>query len=306
MAGFPGDLCEIAAHNIFFIMLIREFADTMKQNLLPLYDERETSAIVRSYLSQRLYVAPYQLALMGNDPLSESQQKLFSQDLEQLKKACPLQYVLGETDFYGCRIAVNPSVLIPRPETEELVALAVKQAGMRGMDASPNVWDVGTGSGCIAVAIAKNLPKASVFASDVSEAALQTARTNAENNGVQVTFACHDMTDAEKLPFGECRFDMIVSNPPYIPESGRTQMHGNVLDFEPHGALFVPDDDPLVFYRALAVLGRKCLKREGVILAETYEDFHPQLEKMFSAMSYGRFQSLCDINGRKRMMVAAR
>lgn len=287
-------------------MLIREFADTMKQSLHPLYDEREASAIVRSYLSQRLQVASYQLALMGNNPLSEAQQQLFLQDLEQLKNACPLQYVLGETDFYGCRIAVNPSVLIPRPETEELVALAVKQAGMRGMDASPNVWDVGTGSGCIAVAIAKNLPKASVFASDVSEAALQTARFNAENNGVQVTFACHDMLDADNLPFGDRLFDLIVSNPPYIPESDRAQMHRNVADYEPHGALFVPDDNPLVFYRALAVIGRKCLKENGMILAETHEDFHPQLEKLFAEMGYGRFQSLCDINGRKRMVVAER
>jgi release factor glutamine methyltransferase len=287
-------------------MLVREFADTMKQSLLLLYDEREALAIVRSYLSQRLHVAPYQLALMGNDPLPEALQKLFSQDLEQLKNASPLQYVLGETEFYGCRIAVNPSVLIPRPETEELVALAVEQAKIREEGVSLNVWDVGTGSGCIAVALAKRLPQARVFASDVSEAALHTARTNAEDNSVQVKFACHDMTDAEKLPFGECRFDIIVSNPPYIPESGRAQMHGNVLDFEPHGALFVPDDDPLVFYRALAVLGCKCLKREGVILAETYEDFHPQLEKMFSEMGYGRFQSLCDINGRKRMVLAAR
>ena len=278
----------------------------MKQSLHPLYDEREASAIVRSYLSQRLQVASYQLALMGNNPLSEAQQQLFLQDLEQLKNACPLQYVLGETDFYGCRIAVNPSVLIPRPETEELVALAVKQAGMRGMDASPNVWDVGTGSGCIAVAIAKNLPKASVFASDVSEAALQTARFNAENNGVQVTFACHDMLDADNLPFGDRLFDLIVSNPPYIPESDRAQMHRNVADYEPHGALFVPDDNPLVFYRALAVIGRKCLKENGMILAETHEDFHPQLEKLFAEMGYGRFQSLCDINGRKRMVVAER
>ena len=286
-------------------MLVREFADTMKQNLLPLYDEREAAAMVRLYLSHRLQVPAYQLALMGNDELSEAQREHFIQDLEKLKNACPFQYVLGETEFCGCRITVNPFVLIPRPETEELVALAEEQVSHGRLDAPLNVWDVGTGSGCIAVALAKRLPQAQVFASDVSEAALQTARTNAENNRVQVTFAHHDMLDADNLPFGNRLFDMMVSNPPYIPESGRAQMHRNVADYEPHGALFVPDDNPLVFYRALAVIGRKCLKENGMILAETHEDFHPQLERLFVEMGYGRFQSLCDLNGRKRMVVAS-
>ncbi len=287
-------------------MRVRELADTMKQSLLPLYDEREALAMVRLYLSYRLQVPAYQLALMGNDVLPEAQQEHFLQDLDKLKDACPLQYVLGETEFCGCRITVNPSVLIPRPETEELVALAVEQIPVSRPDAPLNVWDVGTGSGCIAVALAKRLPQARVFASDVSEAALQTARVNAKDNGVQVMFARHDMLDADNLPFGDRLFDLMVSNPPYIPESDRAQMHGNVVDHEPHGALFVPDEDPLVFYRALAVIGHKCLKKSGMILAETYEDFHPQLEKLFAEMGYGRFQSLCDINGRKRMVLAAR
>ena len=215
----------------------------------------------------------------------------------------PLWYILGSCDFYGYEFLVDERALIPRPETEELVDLIVQR---HGHSPALRIWDLGTGSGCIAIALAKHLPQAEVFATDISEAALAIARENAEANQVAIHFARHDMLDAENLPFGDTHFDILVSNPPYIPAALRSTMHPNVVAHEPHSALFVPDDQPLLFYNALAEIGKCCLSPNGFIYAETFEEYHGDLNELFTRNGYTQFQSIADINGKKRMIHATR
>lgn len=284
-------------------MTIRESIHTITQELQPLYDAREAAAIARSYVLARLACPAYELALRGEEPLQGTLQPQLLHDLAQLSAGRPLQYVLGEAEFYDLVFKVNEHVLIPRPETEELVQRILVDTPS---GESPTIWDVGTGSGCIAVTLATHLPQARVFASDISPQALAVATRNAHDLRASVIFAEHDMTDVQHLPFAGQTFDVIVSNPPYIPERARTEMHVNVLNHEPATALFVPNDDPLRFYRALAIIGTRCLNANGHIYMETYEDFHPEMAELFAQHGYGNIESVEDINGRKRMLVATK
>lgn len=281
-------------------MTIKQLTQDITTSLQPLYDPREAAAVASWYVCARMKMERYELALCGNKPVDEALMVDIQQDMRKLSEGCPLQYVLGETEFYGMPFKVTPAVLIPRPETEELVHRIVQQYEGQKV----KVWDVGTGSGCIAVSLAKILPEAEVFATDISEEALLVARSNAELNGVGVTFACHDMEDDAHLPFGERRFDVIVSNPPYIPASDRVMMHKNVVDYEPEAALFVPDDDKLWCYRAIARLAQRTLTHGGRIYVETYHDFHEELTEMFHQYGFSDAQSVRDLNGRLRFMEA--
>lgn len=279
-------------------MSIRELTHKITQTLQPLYDEREAAAVAYVYVCAKLGMERYEIALRGNELVDESMAAGILRDIERLAEGCPVQYVLGETEFYGLPFEVSPAVLIPRQETEELVQMVAEQGKGRGV----SIWDVGTGSGCIAVSLAKLLPDAQVFATDISEEALSVARRNAHRNGVEVTFARHDMRDAEHLPFGDRRFDIIVSNPPYIPASDRNSMHRNVTDYEPSLALFVPDDDALWCYDAVARLGRQALNPGGKIYVETYHDFHEELIALFQTSGYMDVLSIKDLNGKLRFV----
>lgn len=283
-------------------MTIRESIQTITTTLQPLYDAREAAAIAKSYMLERLSWPAYELSLRGEETLDEAVQHLLMEDLPQLKLGRPLQYVLGVAYFYDLSFQVNEQVLIPRPETEELVQRILMDA-QSGNDLS--IWDIGTGSGCIAVTLAKHLPQARVFASDISTGALDVAARNARALAADVTFAQHDMTDSEHLPFVGQQFDVIVSNPPYIPAAVRAEMHVNVTEHEPATALFVPDDRPLLFYEALAIIGTHCLKPGGRIYMETYEDFHQEMMALFARYNYINVESIEDINGRRRMLVAS-
>lgn len=284
-------------------MTIREYTKHITETLQPLYDVHEAAAVAKAYLQARLALPAHELVLRGNDTLSAAMIRQFDNELLLLQQGTPLQYVSGEAEFYGLNFHVTPDVLIPRPETEELVDLIVRA---HVHCPTLRIWDLGTGSGCIAVALAKHLPQAEVFASDISERALEVARTNAEANKVAITFARHDMMDANNLPFGDTHFDLLVSNPPYIPAALRSTMHPNVVAHEPHSALFVPDDQPLLFYEALAQIGKHCLVPQGKVYAETFEGFHEELKQMFLSDGYADFQSLEDINGKRRMVCATR
>lgn len=289
-------------------MSIRELTQKITEILQPLYDPHEAAAVASWYVCARLKMERYELALRGHEEVEKAMAAVIEQEVERLKSGCPLQYVLGETEFYGLPFRVSPAVLIPRPETEELVMKVVDDARTalnpeRLPSKSLFIWDVGTGSGCIAVSLAKMLPDAKVFATDISEEALSQARQNAELNGVGVTFARHDMADVETLPFGEMRFEVIISNPPYIPASDRAMMHKNVVDFEPETALFVPDDDKLWCYRALARLAQRTLAPDGRIYVETYHDFHDELAALFHQHGFNDVQSVRDLNGKLRFMV---
>ncbi|MBQ1780359.1 MAG: peptide chain release factor N(5)-glutamine methyltransferase, partial [Bacteroidales bacterium] len=280
-------------------MTIKQLTNDITQSLQPLYDPREAAAVASWYVCARMRMERYELALRGNEPVDETLMPAIRRDMERLAEGCPLQYVLGETEFYGLSFKVSPAVLIPRPETEELVQRVVQQYEGQKV----RIWDVGTGSGCIAISLAKMLPDVEVFATDISEDALAVARENAECNGVGVTFARHDMADVEHLPFGETRFDVIVSNPPYIPASDRATLHKNVTDYEPETALFVPDDDKLWCYRALARLAQRTLAPGGRLYVETYHDFHEELAEMLCQHGFSDVHSERDLNGRLRFVV---
>lgn len=277
---------------------IKQLVANITQSLQPLYEPREAAAVASWYVCARLKMERYELVLRGNEPVDEALMADIQQDMQKLSEGCPVQYVLGETEFYGLPFRVSPAVLIPRPETEELVQRIVQRYEREHV----RIWDVGTGSGCIAVTLAKMLPDAEVFATDISEEALAVAHENAELNKVGVTFARHDMADSEHLPFGETRFDVIVSNPPYIPVSDRAGMHKNVVDYEPETALFVPDDDKLWCYRALTRLAQRTLVPGGCIFMETYHDFHDELAEMFAEHGFTDVLSVRDLNGRLRFV----
>lgn len=281
-------------------MTIHEFSKKTSLILQPLYDEREAAAIAKVYLQERLQLPAYELALCGRRELSPTQVRQFDEDLAKMSQGCPVQYVLGTAEFYGRPFDVTPATLIPRPETEELVQRIVQECQSEYRIERPVIWDVGTGSGCIAITLALEIPGVTVFATDISEKALEVARCNAEKLGAKVAFALHDMRDVEHLPFREQRFDYIVSNPPYIPMSVREQMHSNVKDYEPAGALFVPDERPLVFYEALADIATRVLKSGSHCHCETYEDFHEQLVDMFRNKGFHSVETFLDINGKFR------
>ena len=274
-----------------------EFRQRFVQSLVPLYDQREAQALFRRYVEERLGVEYYLFLLDMDIPadLPES----WENDLERLASGEPFQYVMGRTEFCGLPFKVTPAVLIPRPETEELTASIVSEnAGNKGL----SVLDIGTGSGAIAVTLAKNLPDATVTALDVSEEALSVASGNAETNNVSVCFLRFDILGEAPLPG---RYDVVVSNPPYVPERDRAAMHRNVLEHEPALALFVPDDRPLLFYEAIAEKAASALNPDGRLYLETHEDYHPELKQLLEKHGFVNVECRCDLFGRPRFVVAS-
>lgn len=278
-------------------MTVKELIDTIIDNLQPLYDRREAAAIANLYIQSRTGLPNYEVALRKNESVSDSLLNLFREDIISLKRGVPVQHVLGEAEFYGLKFAVSPSVLIPRPETEELVQMVVNECS----DQEVRILDIGTGSGCIAISLAKLLPKASVFATDISSDALEIAKKNAAMNGVGVTFTRHDILSGT-VPFMNTDLDIIVSNPPYVPLSDRSAMHVNVAEHDPETALFVPDNDIFVFYRAIAKTGINVLKDNGIIFVETYHLHQERLAEMFKDNGYSRVGQIEDLNGKQRFL----
>lgn len=220
----------------------------------------------------------------------------------QLAAGCPVQYVTGRTEFCDMTFHVDGSVLIPRPETEELVLWAEQcAAGFQ----RPRILDVCTGSGCIAIVLAAHLPQAEVTALDISHAALETARRNASMNGVRIRFIEDDALNGVPSLAGET-FDIIVSNPPYIPHSEIESMHVNVTRYEPHEALFVDDADPLVFYRAIARAARTMLSEGGSLLFEVHEAWAERTAEMLRGEGFGQTEVRIDMFGKPRMTCSRR
>ena len=274
------------------------------QQLARTYDTGEAKAIARM-----LYEVRYGLSLsdllMGRD--ADVPQQELQQLTERLEQHEPIQYVLGQADFCGRTFKVSPAVLIPRPETEELcqwVTTKVRDSACN--DAALSILDVGTGSGCIAITLAAELPEAKVTAWDISEDALLVACENALLNGVTVDFELQDVLLATAA--AQQTKDIIISNPPYICNKERATMEANVLEHEPHQALFVPDDDPLLFYRAIAKLGQQTLIHDGWLYFEINPLINPlfagQLAQLLSSMSYYDIEIKADQFGKQRMIRA--
>jgi release factor glutamine methyltransferase len=222
--------------------------------------------------------------------------------LEDLLKYRPIQHIIGHVDFCGCRIAVGPEVLIPRPETEEIVNWIVNN--LNPQPSALNILDLCTGSGCIAIALKKAFPGAEVTALDVSSAALEMARQNARGNGTTINFIQANLLDpAFRLP--SPTFHLIVSNPPYVMESERAQMQRNVLDYDPSLALFVPDDDPLCFYQAIALTAQKSLSDDGLLILEINESLAGETCNLLHKHGFSPTLHI-DFRGKSRFISAKR
>jgi len=216
--------------------------------------------------------------------------------VSRLKKFEPIQYILKETEFYGLKLKVNPSVLIPRPETEELVQWILQSK----LPANARILDIGTGSGCIALALKNQLKNSEITGIDISEMALETATKNARLNNLDVRFFQADILKWEAFSWE--KYDIIVSNPPYIRESEKQQMHANVLEYEPTNALFVTDNDPLVFYRAISAFAKKYLTEKGRLYFEINENLGSEMSQLLLENGFRDIEISNDINGKNRMV----
>ena len=279
-------------------MTRNSFRGLFLKRLQTRYDSRESAALLRWYVQDRLGIPYHQCLLDGDDEMPGNVDDL--SELGRRSAGEPLQYVVGFTEFCGLRFRTDARALIPRPETEELVAAVVDEnAGLSGL----KVLDVGTGTGAIAVSLAARLDHAAVAACDISADALALAAENARLNDVQVHFEQCDILQCDCL--SEI-YDIIVSNPPYIPEKVRDTLHQNVVNFEPGIALFVPDDQPLLFYEKIASLAMQSLSPNGKLYFETYEEYHPQLVAMLEGKGFSDVESRKDFYGRPRFVRAPR
>lgn len=269
----------------------------IRQALSEHYSPSETSLLARIILEELSGFTYADLTSGKFSNLSDCQERKLQEILSKLKKGEPYQYVMGKTTFYGIELQVGREVLIPRPETEELVEWVIADCG----DGAADILDIGTGSGCIAIALAVKLPQVKVHAWDISEAALQMAQRNARLNHVEVLFSQCDILN----PFTEeSRYDLIVSNPPYITLSEKTTMDRIVTAFEPDEALFVPDRDPILFYERIAMLGDDLLKEGGRLFFEIHRSRGEEVCAMLQRKGYQEIELRKDLSGNERMIRA--
>lgn len=280
-------------------MKIKEYRTYFINELSSIYDAIEAESFFYLILEEKKKLKRVDLALHPELTFSETELVQWNFLLEQLKIEIPIQYLLGTTHFYGLEFEVNENVLIPRSETEELVEWII-QSNPRITAESDNlkILDIGTGSGCIAIALAKNFPNAEVFAMDVSEKALATAQKNALINKVNVTFIQQNILETDDL---EQKFDIIVSNPPYVRNLEKQEIRKNVLDNEPHLALFVADNDALIFYRKIASLAQKNLTQNGQLYFEINQYLGTEMVDLLQNLNFRNIELRKDIYGNDRM-----
>lgn len=269
----------------------------IRRRLEPEYGVGEARAMSRLIFHNLKGWNATDLIVNGDSPASDWLQEQVERILNRLQSGEPLQYILGEARFYGMDLEVTPDVLIPRPETEELVDLIVSENNQRDL----RVLDVGTGSGAIAIALSRNLPFARVTAIDVSKPALEVAERNAKMLHANIDFRLCDVFTY--LPPKDS-FDIIVSNPPYIADSEKKDMSRNVLEYEPHSALFVPDDNPLIYYSRIATIGLDALSSGGKLYFEINPLYATALRKMLATDGYEDVRIIRDISRRDRFAAA--
>jgi len=306
-------------------MTIDEARKEIIKAILHIYDQGEANSIAELLIENITKFPRSERIVRGNELLTASQENLLRSSSLRLREHEPVQYVINEAWFAGMRFYVDRNVLIPRPETEELVEWIVSDrkstignlpAGGHGQQLtnskfqiSPNeslrtnlkFLDVGTGSGCIAIALKKKLPGIEMWACDVSDEALNIARMNADVLGTTIDFVPLNFLDPDQrrqLPM----VDVIVSNPPYVPQKEKVEMKKNVVDYEPSVALFVPDNDPLIFHKAIAEFGKEKLSKGGCIYAEIHEDLGEQARELFLSKDYMALQLKKDLQGKNRMI----
>jgi release factor glutamine methyltransferase len=268
----------------------------MVRELIAIYPGPEINALSTIIIKTIFGISRLHSLTQPDDPVSRKKADEIIRICNELKMGKPLQYILGETSFYNCVIKVNPDVIIPRPETEELVDLIIKEN--RGY--SGETLDVGCGSGCISIALAVNLPGSKVTGIDICEGAVKTSEENAILNDVNVTFLVADILNPNlKL---HVNAGIIVSNPPYIRESEKEYMAINVLDFEPQNALFVPDSDHLLYYKAILKMADTNLIQGGKIYFEINEAMDRQMTELLKSSGLSSVEVISDINGKNRII----
>lgn len=277
-------------------MTLKQYKEIFTKTLAPLYDAAEADRFFFIALEELLGWKRMDYLTRGDYNLTSEEHIAWQQVLDQLQGYRPIQYVFGKAYFYGLEFAVNESTLIPRPETEELVEWIIHEHGKRE---NISLLDIGTGSGCIPISLAKNLTLANVTAIDISEAALAVAKTNADSNAVTVNFIQLDVLGADKLP---STYDVIVSNPPYVRNMEKVEIQPNVLDYEPHLALFVDDNDPLVFYRKIALLALQYLNTGGKLYYEINQYLGAETVTLLQEMGFKNVVLRKDLFGNDRMI----
>ncbi len=305
-------------------MLLKEIKDIFHKELDELYPKEEIDSFFYSCIEHYLKLERFILAIQPGLTLTKEEEQPLFEALAHLKLEKPLQYILGTTHFMDLELQVNENVLIPRPETEELVQWILDDISSEKSDIrhqktevrnQPNekntenlipppltILDIGTGSGCIAIALAKNLPDAKVYALDVSEEALEVAQKNAESNGVDIGFMHQDIFNPELELESELHFDIIVSNPPYVRELEKKEINKNVKDFEPDTALFVSDEDPLVFYKAIMDFSENNLDENGSLYFEINQYLGEETKALFNTRNFSEIELRKDIFGNDRML----
>lgn len=291
------------------MMNLKEYKINFIEKLISIYDQEEIESffyIITEFLHQKRRI---DLALAPDFSITENEVAQWNSILAELRQEKPIQYVLGETEFFGLKFFVNENTLIPRPETEELVELILSIKQLNDSTIQPKILDIGTGSGCIAISLAKNLPHAKVFALDVSEKALEMAKKNAEVNQVEVNFintSILEVEDFEQLTTHNSqlipKFDIIVSNPPYVRNLEKGEIKKNVLAYEPHLALFVEDNDPLLFYRKIAQLAQKNLSENGMLYFEINQYLGKETVELLQDLGFQNIELIKDVYGNDRMI----
>ena len=275
-------------------MTLQDFKLKMISELSSIYESDELNSIFNLLSEDYLNIPRSKILLADEINLDQSNQMLFFSALKRLKNHEPIQYVLGRANFMDLEFKVNSSVLIPRPETEELVRLILKE-DLDGKE----ILDIGTGSGCIAISLAKNLPNSKVSALDISNDALEVAKENAKLNNVNVEFIHADIIEYQS----DKKYDIIVSNPPYVLESEKSLMKKNVLDFEPELALFVEDNNALKYYDSILKFGMIYMKKTGYLFFEINSDLSSQLQNICLTYNYNNLNFFIDSSSKTRFLL---
>ncbi len=283
----------------------------IREQLTPFYPLHEIQSFTHWILESACCISRQDIRLGKDKQLSENEHTRIQEIVSELKKYRPIQYILGKTEFYGLTFEVNENVLIPRPETEELVDRIIRDIRSLTPQEKKNrssrlqILDIGTGSGCIAVSLAHHLPEASVYAIDVSDDALSVARKNAALNQTEVSFFRQDIFQPFPPGIFPAQWDLIVSNPPYVTPEEKKFMEANVLNYEPHVALFVPEEHPLLFYETIAEAGLSLLKPGGYLYFEVSSLHGKETARMLGNKGYKNIMLQKDISGKDRMIKAS-
>lgn len=278
-------------------MNLKELKDHFFKRLGDVYPVEEIQSFFYILCDSLLKYSRFEVSLNANTNIDSSIEVQFSNITERLLKQEPIQYILGETEFYGHTFKVNKYTLIPRPETEELVDWIIFQH--KHLDSNLKILDIGTGSGCIPISIAKELKQAKIYAVDISEGALKVAIQNAQYNNVEVSFKQVDILQTKSL---ETEYDIIISNPPYVRELEKNEMKPNVLDYEPETALFVSNENPLMFYEKIAKLSLENLKAGGWLYFEINEYLPEEMENLLKDLGFLEIELKKDFRQVPRMI----